>query len=130
VDAAGHDADLALAGLHRTGNGRHRSGSVQYLDDTGAVGADEASLALLGQPVFHPDHVELRDALGDADDQWDFSVHCVQDGRGRQRGRHVDHTGVGVHRVFGLRDTVNRTGIVPFRIARTSFTVSNTGKFR
>eukprot|EP00964_Phaeocystis_antarctica_P003613 scaffold1948_cov62-Phaeocystis_antarctica.AAC.8 len=50
VDVAGHDADLALAGL----------------DDARAVGPDQARGGLAHQRLLHPDHVVLRHALGDA----------------------------------------------------------------
>ena len=61
VDVAGHDADLALAGG----------------DDAGAVGADEAAAGGV-QAFLDEEHVEGGDALGDADDEIEAGVHCLQ----------------------------------------------------
>mmetsp|Transcript_70038 Transcript_70038/g.200722 ORF Transcript_70038/g.200722 Transcript_70038/m.200722 type:complete len:230 (-) Transcript_70038:437-1126(-) len=52
VDVAWHDAHLALAGL----------------DDSGAIRADEAALALASEGMLDLHHVLLGDALGDAND--------------------------------------------------------------
>ena len=78
VDVAGHDPDLALLA------GR---------DDPGAVGPDEAGLAVL-QPGPDLDHVERRDPLGDRDDHRDPGVGRLEDGVGRARGRDEHHRGV------------------------------------
>ena len=42
----------------------------------------------------HPHHVERRDPLGDRDDQPDPGLRGLDDGVGRERGRHVDHRGL------------------------------------
>ena len=68
MDVARHDADLALA----------------RRDDAGAVGTDEARLRAR-QRALHLDHVEHRDALGDADDERDLGVDRFQDRVGGDR---------------------------------------------
>ena len=76
MDVAGHDADLALA----------------RLDNTGTVGSDESRLRDALHHRLHLDHVESRDALGDADDEVNLSFNSLRDGLGSERWRHVDHT--------------------------------------
>ena len=86
VDMTGHNTDLALAG----GN------------DARAVGADKAGLALSDQGVLHLHHVLLRDALGDAHNQGDLGLECLEDG-GRSTGRRdVDDGGVRLDRIVRL----------------------------
>ena len=51
-----------------------------------------APLAL--QRGFHLQHVQHRNAFGDADDDLDAGVRRFQDRVGGERGRHVDHRGV------------------------------------
>jgi hypothetical protein len=78
VNAAGHDADLGLAGR----------------DDAGAVGADEPRLRVLelGPDL---DHVERGNALGDADDERNARVLGLENGVGGKRRRNEDHGRVG-----------------------------------
>ena len=78
VDVAGHDADLA--GVRR--------------DHAGAVRADQARFGMR-QRAFDTHHVKHRDAFGDSDDQFHFSVDGFED-RVRREGRwHVDHRSIG-----------------------------------
>ena len=72
VNVARHDADLALAGR----------------DDAGAVGADEARVRLRLQVLPGVDHVEGRNAFGDADDEGEAGVGRFHDGVGGE-GRAV-----------------------------------------
>ena len=76
MDVAGHDADLAFV----------------RRDDTGAVGSDQPRLRARKR-ALHLDHVEHRNALGDADDQRQFGVDRLQNGVGRVGRRHVDRGG-------------------------------------
>src|SRR6516225_97523 len=91
VDVAGHDADLALVG----GN------------DARAVGADQPRTSA-AQATFDPDHVEDRDALGDADDQRDLGIGRLEDCIGCRGRRHIDHArvaaGRGASLVHGIED--------------------------
>ena len=89
VDAAGHDADLGLAGG----------------DDAGAVGADEAGLGVLDDfPDF--DHVEDGDAFGDADDEGDAGGGGFEDAVGGGGWRDEDDGGVGAGFLDGFFDGV------------------------
>lgn len=74
VDEAGHDADLALAGS----------------DDAGAVGTHETGLGLRLEDVDYADHVVLRDALGDADDERELGGDGLFDGAAGNGGRDKD----------------------------------------
>ena len=89
VDVTGHDADLALAGR----------------DDARRVGPDQ-----LGRPALQErldlDHVQRRDALGDAADQVDPGVGAFHDGVGRGERRHEDAGGVGPGLPDGVGDGV------------------------
>src|SRR5512133_1664846 len=89
VDIAGHDADLALAG------GNHAR----------AVGADQTGLLAL-HVLFDLDHVQHRDALGDAADQFDAGVDGLHDGVGGEGGRDVDDGGGGAGLFYGFDDGV------------------------
>ena len=82
VDVAGHDADLGLAGR----------------DDAGAVRADQPRRGWSLEVALDPDHVEDRDAFGDADDERDAGVGRLEDRVGGERRRHEDHRGVGAGR--------------------------------
>ena len=66
--------------------------------DARAVRPDQARLRAV-ERALDLDHVEHRDALGDADDERDLGVDRLADGVGGDRRRHVDHGGVGA----GLR---------------------------
>ena len=79
VDVARHDADLALA----------------RGDDAGAVRADQHHARMLLQHVLDAQHVQHRDAFGDAHDHADAGIGRFQDRIGRERRRHVDHGGIG-----------------------------------
>src|SRR5690349_17139638 len=70
VDVARHDADLAL--FRR--------------DNAGAVRADETG-AGIRQRALHAQHVQDRNALGDADHQRDLGIDRFQDRIGRERRR-------------------------------------------
>eukprot|EP00043_Microstomoeca_roanoka_P023704 m.259179 g.259179 ORF g.259179 m.259179 type:complete len:275 (-) comp34239_c0_seq1:1149-1973(-) len=85
VDMTGHDADLAGVGG----------------DDTGAVRADQARLAVDQRPL-HAHHVEHRNALGDADDQLHLGVDRFEDRVGREGRRHIDDRGIRFGHVLGL----------------------------
>mmetsp|Transcript_1043 Transcript_1043/g.2215 ORF Transcript_1043/g.2215 Transcript_1043/m.2215 type:complete len:308 (-) Transcript_1043:14-937(-) len=86
VDVARHDAHFALT----------------RLDDAGAIGADEAALILPHEGVLDLHHVLLRDALGDANNQWDFGLQRLEN-RSSSRGRgDVDDSGVAVSLLLGL----------------------------
>src|SRR5262249_14142075 len=90
VDMAGHDADLAL---------------LSRGDDARAVGADEPRAPAL-QVGVDPNHVERRDALGDADDQLDPGVRRLQDRIRGAGGRAQDHGAVGAGLAHRLLDAV------------------------
>ncbi len=78
VNVRGHDADLAFAGRN----------------DSRTVRADQARAAVL-QKLPCANHIERRDAFGDADDQFDFRIGRFHDRVGRKRGRHKNHRGIG-----------------------------------
>ena len=89
MNAAGHDADLGLAGG----------------DDAGAVGADETRLRVLELlPDLH--HVVDRDALGDADDERQAGVLSFEDGVCGEGWRNKDDGGVGAGFGDGLLDGI------------------------
>lgn len=58
VNVTGHDANFAFA----------------RLDDARAVRSNETRLVLTHETVLHLDHVQLRDSLGDADNQRDLRI--------------------------------------------------------
>ena len=74
-------------------------------DDAGAVGADQTGRHAV-QVGADPDHVQHRDAFGDADDELDAGVGGLQDGVGGKAGRHVDDGGVGLGGVHRLAHRV------------------------
>ena len=78
VDVARHDADLALAGR----------------DHAGAVRPDQAHAELIALHLALQ-HVERRHTFGDAHDQANAGVRGLEDGVLAERGRHVDHRGIG-----------------------------------
>ena len=88
-DVARHDADLAFVRRHHAR----------------AVRPDQARASSL-QRALDLDHVEHRDALGDADDQRDLGIDRLQDRVGGAGRRHVDDAGVGAGRRLRLGDGV------------------------
>src|SRR5690606_21665480 len=65
-------------------------------DDARAVRADQPGvLVILLEDVVDAQHVQDRNALGNADDDADAGGSRFKDGIGRERRRHVDHAGVG-----------------------------------
>src|SRR3546814_5863195 len=74
-DRTGHDPDLAFVG------GQH----------TGAVRADQSRFRAR-QRALHLDHVEHRNAFGDADDQLHLGVDRLEDRVGGERRRSEEHT--------------------------------------
>ncbi len=89
VDVARHDADLALAGVITPG---------QF----GPISRDFEPR----QRALHLDHVEHRNAFGDADDQRDLGVDRLEDRVGGERRRHVDHATRRAGLRLGLGDGV------------------------
>src|SRR5690606_2262072 len=89
VDVTRHDADLALAG----GN------------DARAVRPDQAYAQLVAANLGIQ-HVEGRDAFGDAHDQLDACVGRFQDGVLAEGGRNVDHGRVGASGFHSLGNGV------------------------
>lgn len=65
-----------------------------YIDDSWAVGADEAGGALAQELMFDSHHVLLGDALGDANHERDLGVDGLYDGRRRERGWYINHSGI------------------------------------
>ena len=89
MDGARDDADLGPAG-------RRRSGAVGP-DQPGAAGTDQ---------LHRRDHVEGRDALGDAEDGRDAGVGCLHHGIRRASGGHEDAGRVGARLAHRLGDGV------------------------
>src|SRR5690606_10008673 len=77
VNIAWHDADLRLAGR----------------DDAGAVWSDQAHAQFVALHL-HIQHVQGRNAFGDADDQLDTGKRRFQDGVLAERGWYVDNRGL------------------------------------
>ena len=75
VDMPRHDADLAFVGR----------------DDPRAVRPDEDALRS-AERALHPHHVEDRDALGDAHDQFDPGIDRFEDRVGGIGRRHINDT--------------------------------------
>lgn len=65
-----------------------------YVDDSWAVGAYEAGGALAQKLMFDPHHVLLGDALCDAHHQGHLRIDGLNDGRGSERRRHINHRGI------------------------------------
>ena len=70
--------------------------------DTGAVWPDQFGLVLPDEGMFYLDHVLLRDALRDTDNEGNLGLNRLQDGGSRARRRDVDDRGVGVYLGLGL----------------------------
>ncbi len=79
-------------------------------NDARAVGSDEPGLALSDEGVLDLDHVDLGDALGDADDQRHLILHGLHDGGTGKWWRHVDDAGIRLHLVTGLRIRIGTEG--------------------
>ena len=76
-------------------SGRHDSNlAVARRNDSRTIGADQPRAPVL-QELPGADHIERRDALGDADNQLQLGVGCLHDRVGGVRWRHKDHGGVG-----------------------------------
>jgi len=125
----------------------------QGIDDTRAIRANEARLGLAFESVHdlrgpssgdttthetsstHSDFVRLGDALGNANNQANLVLDCLDDGVGSARWRHVQYRCVRLCLTNGLRcDEEEALGgpCYPDSLARglTSFTDPNTGKPR
>src|SRR6516165_3052698 len=85
MDVSRHDADLALV----------------RGDDTRAIRPDQAGPAAR-EAALDAHHVEDRDALGNADDQWDPGIGRLEDRIGREGRRHVDSRRIAAGRGAGL----------------------------
>ena len=60
--------------------------------------------------ALHLDHVDHRDAFGDADDQRDLGLDRLADRIGRARRRHVDHARIAAGLLACASATVSNTG--------------------
>ena len=88
VDVAWHDADLALAGL----------------DDTWAVGSNQARLVLRLHDRLDLDHIKGGDALGNAHDEVHLGLDSLENSVSGERRRHVDDGSLGISGGLGLGD--------------------------
>ncbi len=86
VDVTGHDSDLALT-----------RGDYAW-----AIRSKKSRLVLPHELLFHVNHVVLRDALGDADNEWHFSIDGLHDGGGSAWRWHIDDRGRGSSLSSGL----------------------------
>lgn len=75
-----------------------------YVNDPGAVGADQTGDILPEELVLYAHHVLLRDALCDAHCQWNLGINGLNDGCCCERRRHVDHGGICSSALFGLEE--------------------------
>lgn len=78
-------------------------GAWAYVDDSWAVGTDEAGGVLAQELVFDPHHVLLRDALGDAHHQRYLCIYGLDDGCCRKRWRHINHGGICPRALLSLK---------------------------
>ena len=90
MDRARHDPDLACAGR----------------DHTRTVRADQAALGKAFQTGPGLEHIQHRDPLGDADDDFDAGLGRLDDRLGRGVGRGHDHAGVRARGRDRVRDAV------------------------
>ena len=90
VNGTRHDADLTFT----------------RRDDARAVGSDQTHLGTRRQARLDAQHVEHRNAFGDAGDDFDAGVGRFTDSVGGERRRHEDHAGVGASVAHGLRHGV------------------------
>lgn len=65
-----------------------------YIDDSWAVGAYEAGVALAQELMFDSHHVLLGDALSDADHQRHLCIDGLNDGCRGERRRYINHSGI------------------------------------
>src|SRR5580704_16573303 len=105
VNAAGHDPDFAFAGG----------------DDAGAIGADEARFVEV-HGGGGANHVDDRNAFGDAHDQRNFGIGGFENGVGRVWRRHKDDAGV---RTSGLHCFANRVEHRSFEVLGATFAGSH-----
>src|SRR5579872_544302 len=84
-----HDAYLALASGH----------------DAGTVRPDQPRLRAR-ERALHPDHVEHRNAFGDADDQRNFGIDRLADRIRRAGWRHINHAGIRAGLLARFRDRI------------------------
>ncbi len=89
VNVTWHDADLALA----------RS------DDAWAVRTDQDHTQLVALDLGFQ-HVDGRDAFGDANDQLDAAERCFKDGVLAERSRNVDNAGSSASGFYGFFNSV------------------------
>ena len=68
MDVAGHDANLAFAGL----------------DDTGAVRSNKSGLILSLEDRLDSDHIQSGNTLSDADDKFNFRLNSLLNGVGSE----------------------------------------------
>ena len=78
MDAAGHDADLAFA----------------RGDDARAIRTNKFG-PVCAQRGFHVEHIQHRDSLGDADNDFDARIRRFQNRVRSKRCRHIDHRRAG-----------------------------------
>ena len=76
MNIAGHDADLALA----------------WLNNSRAVRANKPCLILRQHDGLDFDHIKSRNALGDANNEVDFSLNGLKNRVSSERRRHIDYT--------------------------------------
>ena len=102
VNMAGHDANFAFI------RGDH----------PGAVRTHQPGLRAV-EGALHRDHVEHRNALGDADDKRNFRRDRLQDGIGGKGRRHINDRSIGARLLVGLGDRIeDRQGRALGRLAR------------
>ena len=75
---------------------RHDTHLAPLRDDTGAVTANHARLALALERIHHPDLVPLGDTLGNSDNELDLLLDGLDDGVGSTCGGHVDDGSIGL----------------------------------
>lgn len=88
VDMSGHDTHLATS----------------RVDDTRAVRSNHPRLALALQSIHDLDLIELRDSLGDGDDESDLSLNGLEDSISGSGRRNVDDGSVGLGVLDGVLD--------------------------
>lgn len=74
--------------------------------DSGTVGSNQPGLFLGQQGMLYFHHVVLRNAFGDADNQWHFGFDCLKNRFGSPGRWDVNHGGVRSRGLFCLLDRV------------------------
>jgi hypothetical protein len=100
MNVAGHDSNFALLKIFisiSTFQNKQKN-HLFWRNDSRAIGANETALALAHKLVLNPDHVLLRNALGDAHNQGHFSVDGLFNGLGRTGRWNVDYGRIGLGR--------------------------------